>query len=394
MSYLKLWFAAGLLSFLFISPAFAEEAAKPAESATGIDPSGDLVSISRQALLFLEARGVSLHAQFVNDWSKNLTSGYDPPYGFGRYSLDLSAAVDSGKSLGWKNGTGFIRLKQHLREFGWTDDEAAQIYSNIDAASRTTLYEMWLEQKWMAGKLRIKGGKIDANTEFAVVENATDFLNSSMGFSPTILAFPTYPEPQPGAVVSVSGPGSYGISLGTFQASLGTMSFAEPRRHWSLGSSELAGHFSAGYWRLDGDMTCFDGSRSSVSQGFYSVLEQYLWRSRSGDRDQTISTFFQIGRSSGDVSLFTQHLGGGAVWQAPLASRPQDGLGIAVTWVKFSPQPAGFDYDSELITEGYYKMPLNHHLSLVTDLQFLHHPAGLRANPDIVVFTPRLVISF
>lgn len=351
--------------------------------------------MSSQALQLVEQRGVSFHAQFVHDWSKNLDSGYDPAYGLGRYSFDLSATLDSGKSLGWENGTGFIRLKQHLYEFGWSKAEAAQIYSNIDAASRTTLYEIWFEQKWMAGKLRIKGGKIDANTEFATVENAGDFLNSSMGFSPTILAFPTYPEPKPGAVVSLAGPGGYGISMGAFQSSMGTMSLAEPRRHWSLGDRELAGHFSAGYWRLDGSMTCFDGSRASVSQGFYSVMEQGLWRSKSGDRDQTISTFVQFGRASGNVSLFTQHLGGGAVWQAPLASRPNDGLGFAATWAKFSLQPAaGFDYEGELITEGYYKLALSRHLSLVPDVQFLHQPGGLRANPDVVVFTPRLVISF
>ncbi len=394
MSYLKLRFAAGLLGLLLTSPAFAHEAPKPVE-AVAIDPAGDLVSISHQALQLFEQRGVSFHAQFVHDWSKNLSRGSDPAYGLGRYSFDLSATVDSGKGLGWKNGTGFIRLKQHLHEFGWSEAEAAQIYSNIDAASRTTLYEIWFEQKWMAGKLRIKGGKIDANTEFAVLENAGDFLNSSMGFSPTILAFPTYPEPKPGALVSLSGPRGYGISLGTFQSAMGTLSLAEPRRHWSLADNELAGHLSAGYWRLDGGMTCFDGSRSSVSQGFYSVLEQGLWRSKGGDRDENFSTFLQFGRSSGDVSLFTQHLGGGAVWQAPLASRPNDGLGFAATWVRFSPQPAaGFDYDGELITEGFYKLSFSHHLSLVSDLQFLHHPAGLRAKPDVVVFTPRLVISF
>jgi porin len=362
---------------------------------TGIDESDDLVSMSRHALQLFEQRGVAFHGQFVNDWSKNLRSGYDSDYGLARYSFDLSATIDSEKSLGWKSGTGFIRLKQHLHEFGWSDTTAAQLYSNIDAASRTTLYEMWFEQKWMAGKVRVKGGKIDANTEFAAVENAGDFLNSSMGFSPTILAFPTYPEPKPGGVISLTGPREYGISLGTFQSAMGTMSLAEPRRHWSLGDSELPGHFSAGYWRLDGSMSRFDGSRSSVSQGFYSVMEQGLWRNKSGDRDQTVSTFLQFGSASGDISPFTRHLGGGAVWQAPLVSRPHDGIGVAATWAKFSPQPAaGFDYEGELITEAYYKLSFNSRVSLIPDLQFLHHPAGVRANPDVVVFTPRLVISF
>jgi carbohydrate-selective porin OprB len=63
--------------------------------------------------------------------------------------------------------------------------------------------------------------------------------------------------------------------------------------------------------------------------------------------------------------------------------------------VKFSSQPAaGFDYDGELIAETYYKMAFTRHVSLVPDVQFLHHPYGVRANPDVAVFTPRLVISF
>jgi carbohydrate-selective porin OprB len=187
----------------------------------------------------------------------------------------------------------------------------------------------------------------------------------------------------------------YGIGLGVFQTAMGTMSMAEPRRHWSVGENELAGHFSAGYWRLDGGMTCFDGRVSSVNQGFYSVIEQGLWRSKTKDRDQAFSTFLQFGRANGDASVFTQHLGGGAVWQAPLGSRPHDGFGFAATWVNFSSQPAaGFDYGGELIAESYYKLVFSRHVSLVPDVQFLHHPGGLRTNPDVAVFTPRLVVSF
>lgn len=391
MTYLTSRLAVLFLCSSLSLTALAQETSSPNQK----DPTSDLQTLARHSLTFLGQRGVSFQTLFVNDWSKSLWQGHDASYGLGRYSFDLSATIDSEKSLGWKGGSGFIRLKQHLHEFGWSHDEAAQVYSNIDAASRTTLYELWYQQKWMAGKVRIKGGKIDANTEFATVENAGDFLNSSMGFSPTILSFPTYPEPKPGAIVALTNAHEYGIELGVFQTAMGTMSFAEPRRHWSVGASELPGHFSAGYWRLDGAMTCFDGSASSVSQGFYSVLEQGLWRSKGNDRDQSFNTFLQFGRANGDVSAVTHHFGGGAVWQAPLASRPHDGLGFAATWVKFSSQPAaGFDYDGEVIVESYYKMAFTRHVSLVPDVQFLHHPYGVRTNPDVAVFTPRLVISF
>jgi carbohydrate-selective porin OprB len=387
--------------YLLVSPTdctYAQDAQAPAEAASPASDKSEvspLISVPRQALRLLGERGLSFQTQLVNDWSKNLASGFDPDYGFGRYSFDFFVTLDSEKSLGWKGGTGLVRLKQHIREFGWNDDGASQVLSNIDASSRTTLYELWFEQKLFAGKVRLKGGKIDANSEFAVVENGTDFLNSSMGYSPTIMAFPTYPEPQPGAGIFLTSAHSYGVGLGVFRSSMGTMSIAEPRLRWSLGENELPGHIRAGYWRVDGAMKCFDGNFSTVSQGFYTVIEQGLWRSSDSGRDQTFTSFLQFGRASGDVSLFTEHVGGGGVWQAPLGSRPHDGLGFAATWVRFSSQPAaGFDYGGELIAEGYYKLAVNHHISLLPDLQYLHHPGGLRANPDVVVFTPRLVVSF
>jgi carbohydrate-selective porin OprB len=176
---------------------------------------------------------------------------------------------------------------------------------------------------------------------------------------------------------------------------MGSLSIAEPRLRWTVGQNEFPGRFTAGYWRVDGKMDCFDGSTSAVSQGFYGVLEQGLWRGQASSRERSFITFLQFGRASGDVSPFTHHLGGGASWQAPVASRPEDAAGAAATWVNFSSQPvAGFEYGGEFIVEGYYKVSISRHAWLVTDIQFLHHPGGLRAHPDVVVMSPRLVISF
>jgi len=343
----------------------------------------------------LDEHGLAFQAQFVHDWSKNLSSGSDADYGFGRYSFDLFANIDSQKSLGFAGGTGVARLKQHINEFGWTDVGASQVLSNIDASSRTTLYELWWQQQWMAGKLRLKGGKIDANTEFAVVENGADFLNSSMGFSPTILAFPTYPEPQPGGAIFVTLPHTYGVGLGVLRSTMGTMSIAEPRVRWALGEGELRGHVTTGYWRIDGDMAHFGGHSSSVTQGWYQVIEQGLWRSRRAASNGSIASFLQLGSAAKDTNVFTDHLGCGFVWTAPLSSRPNDGLGVAATWVQLTTVPAaGFDYPNELVAEGYYKLAINRHFSFVSDLQFFRHPGGLRTRPNVAVFTPRLVVSF
>lgn len=396
----------GTLRFVLLSQAVLLSSsylavAQEADSSTPDDAHKNkiaLISDTREILHGLNDHGISFQGLVVYDWSKEFDYDEDPASGFGRYSFDLSMPVDGKKTFGLEGSAGFVRLKHHMRTFGETYEGAAQLYSNIDASSRTTLYEIWFEQRLLSNKLRLKGGKIDANSEFAKVQSAGDFLNSSMGYSPTIVAFPTYPEPKLGINVFVHPTANNGLGLGVFQtAGAGTMAIVEPGHNWNVGQGEHPGRVSVGYWRLNGPVARFDGGQASGTQGFYTVLEQSGWRhpwlGKQGERQ--LATFFQFGHAEGQVSPFTHHVGGGAVLQAPFTKRSRDAIGMAATWVRFSSHPgAGFDLRSELALESYYKATINKHVALVQDFQFLHHPGGLRANRDCPVITPRLVISF
>jgi porin len=390
-----------LLPFIFLPQLAAAQndtgaVSRPAPT-TATVPVSQLLTEPRHIVRNLAQRGISFQGLFVEDWSKEWNDSNAPASGFGRYSLDLTVAMDGEKVLGWKGSTASVRLKQHINEFGDGDGIAAQLYSNIDACSKTMLYELWLEQKLFGEKLRLKGGKIDANSEFAVVEGAGDFLNSSMGYSPTIVAFPTYPEPKLGFGIFVHPTKNNAINLGVFQtAGWGTLSVVEPGRRWST-RGDLPGRVSVGYWRLDGEMSRMDGSRTSTTQGVYSVLEQSLWHHplAGKDADRALSTFLQFGKSNSSVSAFGSHVGGGVVLQAPIANRPHDSLGVAATRVSLSPCPGESPNPAaELILESYYKIALSQHFAFVQDLQYLHQPGALSTNPDGPVASSRLVVSF
>ena len=366
------------------------------DSAPSVSPTNVLTN-PRDLLRKMNDRGLSFQGLVVYDWSKALIRDEDSEGGFGRYSLDLSMPVDGKKLFGLQGSAGMVRLKHHMHNFGEVYDGAAQLFSNIDAASRTTLYEVWFEQRLSSDKYRLKVGKIDANTEFAAVQTAGDFLNSSMGYSPTIVAFPTYPEPKLGLNAFAHSRRNYGLGFGVFQtAGRGIMSILEPSHSWNLGQSEHPGRASFGYWRLDGKLPAVGKGYASGTQGFYSVLEQSIWLQSLGQQEvRRLSGFVQAGWAEGRVSSFTHHLGGGAVLQGPFRKRSQDGIGVAATWVRFSSQPAaGFNLPGELTVETYYKVAINRHVALAPDFQFLHHPGGLLVHPDCPVITPRLVVSF
>jgi hypothetical protein len=165
-----------------------------------------------------------------------------------------------------------VRLKQYINEFGSGDEDAQQLYSNIDAASRMGLYELWLEQRLHGDSVRLKGGTIDANTEFAMIEGACDFLNSSMGYTLTIVAFPSYPEPKLGFGFFLKPRTNRALNLGVFQtADFGTLSIAEPGRRWQT-RGVVNGRVCVGYWRSDGTLPRWDGSKTATSTPLLSNL--------------------------------------------------------------------------------------------------------------------------
>jgi len=346
----------------------------------------------------LDGRGFSGNLTFVNDWSSKFAGGASSTGPINRFSLDVSLTLDTKKSVGWNGGTGFFRVKNHIGENGSDYVGDAQGFSNIDDVSRTRLYELWYEQRLAEGRFRFKGGKIDANSEFAVVRVASDFLNSSMGYSPTILALPTYPEPKPGVNAFVVPWQHYQAGTGWFRVAEGLdMLIVEGGRDWRIVHAGLDGRLSLGAWRLTGSIPCFDGDELSGTQGLYLVGEQSVWSHSRSDPagEQRVSVFAQYGRANGDVSRFTRHIGAGLVVNGLLDSRSHDAFGIAITTVRFTSVPeAGYQYHSEVATEAYYKVPLGRYFSLVPDIQFIHHPGGLLVQKDALVFTPRVNLSF
>ena len=68
--------------------------------------------------------------------------------------------------------------------------ETIQAFVNNDADDFTALYELWYEQYLFDDVVRVKIGKLDANSEFAYVEHGGEFIHSSPGVSPSILSFP------------------------------------------------------------------------------------------------------------------------------------------------------------------------------------------------------------
>lgn len=333
--------------------------------------------------------GVSFQYQYVHDLSSNPSPAFTERDWCGRFTWTLSATVDLQKTTGWSGASGYASVKQHVREFGQIDDRVAQGYSNLDTNQHTTLYEAWIQQTIVGGKLAVKAGRIDSNTDFDAVPTAGDFLNSSMGYSPTVMDFPSYPAPQTAVEVLVPLNSATRVAVGEFRTPGGRISLLEGDRTWSGGTDQHGGRAAIGMWNLTESLPRLDGRMVGRTGGLYGVVEQSLGsRSYSDGRKRALTGYLQMGTGDEQVNPYRAHLGGGLVIAAPFRRRAGDAAGIAGSWVHLGPGGC------ETVVETYYKVNLGRGVSLVQDLQYFRNPGGSGTLRDALVAMPRLVIAF
>jgi len=164
----------------------------------------------------LEEAGVSFNGSFVGDWGRVFSGGVREGSDF-RFLLDLNLSFDLGVIAGLEGGSVFADFQTANETVASGDSGAFQAISNIAiGGSITQLSQLWYEQ-WLGDELvRIKLGKIDANTEFAFIGAAGGFINASAGFSPAIFALPTYPNPSTALVAFVYPDESLYLGAGLF----------------------------------------------------------------------------------------------------------------------------------------------------------------------------------
>ena len=216
---------------------------------------GDLGGLRTAA----EDAGLTISASYLVEWTGVWSGGVSN--NASRNSLfDVNTSLDLEKALGWQGGSFFIDFYSTDSTGGNEDAGDFQVFSNIETTQNVDqIAELWFEQVIFDGAARIKLGKIEANSEFAFIEGAAEFINSSAGFSPTILALPSYPETATGVVLQVRPTEALYLSGGLFDGAATVDGVATgrngPRTFFSdrtsddlffIGETGLAWSFSAG----------------------------------------------------------------------------------------------------------------------------------------------------
>lgn len=368
------------------------------------------------------APGVTLEAGVIADSYANVRGGADPDGSFhtlGAFSLGLTLDLEA--LAGWR-GAALYAAAQSSRGRTVTERElgSLQYVSSYEAPEMTQLGEVWLEQTLAGGKLRLKAGKQDANTDFCAPEFGATFVNCSFYLAPNV-PITAYPDPGLGVAAFARarpwlevGAGVYdGAALGSgtgfdtaFDGQGGGFQVLEARvRPGGPDSGPEDGILRLGLWRHTGDvLEITDAAQFYVytqNHGLYLLLDGALWRERpaggssagdestvagaeevaaageEGEAFQGLGAFLQYGWAPGDRNEIRQYFGAGLLWQGALPGRDGDALGAGVASARLCRQLSWLEgLTGETAWELFYRAQVTPWLAVQPDLQYFVHPGG------------------
>ncbi len=407
---------------------FAEQEgvkSEPLPSASGYLDNERLTGDWGGARAFLEESGFLVSAENVFEYSSVIDGGVNE----GDSSRNLFVAdleVDTETLFGLKGGTFFVQFLSVTAETGGSGDAGdLQGYTNIESESTlNVLYELWYQQVWLNERVRVKAGKVDANTEFAYVAPLQDYTaageltHSSAGFQPTIAGFPSYPDPamsvnlfltpyQGNEIQFAVGYGLYdgatgvdGIATGargpsSFISSSESDDYfhiSEGQFSWDEAGPCFGGSVSVGGYYHTGDWETFPGGIKHGTAGFYATLQQQLTAPDEDDADRGLYLFGQYGYGDDEVVDVEQVYSAGAVQNGAGRFRPGDLIGVYASYADLSDDAAaGFEKD-ELAIEAIYRFMITPAVSIQPGVKYILNPSGDASVDDAVVGQLRLGI--
>ena len=367
----------------------------------------------------LEDSGVKIEGVWIGQGFRNFLGGITTG-NTAASTFDLSILLDGEKLVGWKGAKFFMDFQDHAGP-----DPSLNLVGDVEKFTKlnwtpfTQMAEFWYEQMLFDDKLRVKIGKVDANTEFSVIDFGLPFLSSSTQVTGTFLVFPTFPDPLPSVNLFFTPNDSFYASFGAYYANRndrfldfsgtpysaqptagGTLFIGETGMKWKqVAGLEGEGNLRLGFWGHNGVFPKVDEGEKRGTHGFYAIVDQTLWKPEptgakgpSGAKDgkdskeskekedpRGIRMFLEYAQTPGDVSIIDRHIGGGVSWTGPLPGREWDILGVSYQYIHLS-NAADLPKSYESTLESFYRVQVTPAISVMPDLQFIANPGGQYPN--------------
>jgi porin len=345
-----------------------------------------------------------------------------------------SLTVDLGKLVWWPGATFLINAFQiHGRGPSGNMVGNLQLISNIEATRDIKLYDLWIEQKLLGGRLSIRIGQEGANDEMMITQYGALFLNSSFGFPGLAAADlpsggPNYPLATPFARVRYQATDRITLTGAIYNGDPAPPGAGDPQLRDAGGTAfrlnddalifgELwysinqdpnatgpPGTYKVGFWyssshfpnqrRDKAGLSLANPASTGIPSNHpgggaaYGIVDQMVWK-EPGSKDAGIGLFLLAMGAPQSYNLSNLYIEGGMDWKGPFPGRENDVFGFGVAYLGISPVQRGFGNDvifftgsgspyssNETVLEATYLCQVAPWLTLQPDAQYVINPGA------------------
>lgn len=384
----------------------------------------------------LAAAGFEFSATYIGETLGNVSGGLRTG-GIYTGRLDLGTTVDLEKVVGWSGATFHANMYQ-IHGDGLSRDFIGNLMlvSGVEALPATRLYEMWIEQKLLGGRVAVRVGQQASDVEFFDSSYDDMFANSALGW-PGITGInlpgggPSPPLAVPGIRVKAQLSDSLTAFLAVFDGYPAPPVPGDPqilnphgvlfrvtdppwwigqlKYKFGIGESGLPAMITAGAWY---HMGAFSDQRLTAeglsiadpaglgqpgllfrNNGIFFVYEQMLARAATNP-DKGVAFFLRGSTSPSDRNLIDLYFDGGFLFTGFSEKRPNDKFGIAATYARISSDARQFDRDVQIFTGTPYPvrdyeaiLEINYQAEICPNFvvqplfQYVIHPGGGVVDP-------------
>lgn len=337
------------------------------------------------------------------------------------FLFSLQAGIEFEKLIHLKGGNFYMNFLVHAGKNPSTDYVGDfQGFDNLEAYRLVQISELWYRQRFLQNMFTITVGKIDAFGAFYYLPYSKFLINNSYTQAPTIVGFPTYPDPAVGVILRADisswltfkfsvfdGSSAQGVRTGNLGAKL---FFQNLGRHllllnecnviWNLNQNRNIGEILIGLWGYNGQLSTFDNKTMGKACGPYICLNQCFWKqqpkqvqSQKSFLPAELGGFVQWGYVNQNIAGAKFYLGGGLAHQNIFKYFDSDALSLGVATVFFSSAPGSpYIKSYECALEATYQVTVLRGIVIQPDIQWIINPGGLGA-ANALVASLRLSIS-
>lgn len=325
--------------------------------------------------------------------------------------------------------------------------------SNINYRNSVRLYEVWLEQEFVANAFSVRFGQLAADVEFFTTQTGAVFFNSDFGALPTAsfnVTPPIFAAAAPGIRLRVNPTKSLYFQGAIYDGNPAPDAFGDPTPGFRPGtqyndhgirvnlndkegalflfeaglslfapsssgaaasqngrtaadapsaSRGLPGTYKVGGFYHTDTFTDFrTGNGVRGDWGWYALVDQMVWRA---EEKRGLYFYGRLGGAQSDRSVLDYSFDCGFNLLGVLPKRDTDVFGVGFAYNHYSrdfssagviAKEPGRDYES--VMEVTYRAQLTPCISLQPDLQYVSHPAGQTEVKNAVVLGIRSAITF